>query len=178
MASHLTSWIDRWLFQTQSGIFHQGNLLFYHFRSSHQCLRLLSFSTCEIHPHSSLSLKHNYIIHSWSICVCFHRHSPWKGLTATASPLLFLFTCSAAALDSVLGANPPKPKQILSWFDLSMLLDGWVRMNLHVSRDVVRTTVKDRSHIFIWNDFWQLNRTKTVLNDLPLPVKHVLLFVK
>lgn len=103
-------------------------------------------------PHSSLSLRHNYLIHSWSICVCFHGHSPRKGLTQTVSPLSFLCTCSTAALDSVWGANPAKPKQILSWFALSMLSDEWVKTILHVSRDLLRTTVKDRSCIFTRTD--------------------------
>lgn len=107
-------------------------------------------------PHSSPSLGHNYLVHSWSICVCFH--SPRTGWTQTASPLSFLSMRSAAALDSVWGANPPKPKQILSWFTLSMPSDGWVKTSLHVSRDLLRTTVKDRSRIFTTTDFEQFNR--------------------
>lgn len=43
-----------------------------HFSLSPHRLWLLRSSTCERRPHSSLSPGHNYLIHSWSICGCFH----------------------------------------------------------------------------------------------------------
>lgn len=105
-------------------------------------------------PHSSPSLGHNYLVHSWSICVCFHSTADGLNPNSFTSFVSFhAFYCS-----SVWGANPAKPKQILSWFALSMPSDGWVKTSLRVSRDLLRTTVKDRSRIFTTTDFEQFNR--------------------
>lgn len=60
----LNFWMDGWLFQTQFGISHQGNLWLHHSRSSPHCLWLLHlWNTPSFQPVTEVQLPHPQLEH-------------------------------------------------------------------------------------------------------------------